>query len=600
MQVDALVGFNGLAREGRFAPILVSIANAGTSIPVDVRLVVSWGSSLRGTTDGRVFTRQSVLGGGATRRIPFLVPLPPDARSLDLSVSSQGSVLAHQSIDLRGQVSRDRIVVGVASELSLDSITALSDDTGNVRVVYPRIDDLPESWAAYDGVDMVVVHDTSFQQLRSSQVSALERWVVTGGALVLTGGAAGLQHADAGFGGLMPVRVTGLVTRTALPAVARLAGAPRAPRGSIVVAQSLVTTGRTLARDGDLPLVVERRLGRGSVWFLAFDPTLPPFPGWGGTLALWRLMASRDRQPTLPADSHAPLDDPWLRVMLASPGMAVPSVILVLALVALYCALLFPLTVGRLLRGMKTRLRIALLLLIPLLAGAGSWIAFDKVIFRAAPRSIDAALVEMRSGDGQALVTERVGIVASRPGTVDIAAGIHELPVSEISLRLAGAAARTPPPPGFAVAAGDATTLSGIAVGRYGTRLLLLQDVVPMPVTARAVRAGSEVAVTVSNDSARALQSCFFWTGGRGYRLGDIPANGVARASFALEDGVAPQALRVVDDATRAALWNLVAPGVSGPAVIGWLDDSALALRVGGADAVDGRAPLSLLVVESE
>jgi hypothetical protein len=104
----------------------------------------------------------------------------------------------------------------------------------------------------------------------------------------------------------------------------------------------------------------------------------------------------------------------------------------------------------------------------------------------------------------------------------------------------------------------------------------------------------------VGNASARALQSCFFWTNGRGYRLGDIPPNGVVRASFALEGAVDLQALRVVDDPTRAALWNLVAPGVSGPAVVGWLDGSALALRVGGAEPVNAQAPLSLLVVEPE
>ena len=43
-----------------------------------------------------------------------------------------------------------------------------------------------------------------------------------------------------------------------------------------------------------------------------------------------------------------------------------------------------------------------------------------------------------------------------------------------------------------------------------------------------------------------------------------------------------------------------MAPGVSGPAVVGWLDGSALALRVGGAETVDGHAPLSLVVVEPE
>ena len=562
-----------------------------------MRLEVHYGSSLRGTQDGRVFTRQGVLGGGATHRLSFLVPLPADARLLDLSVSSQGVELARQSVDLRPQMTRDRIIAAIAGELSLDSIAGLSDDTGNVRVVYPRIDDLPDTWAAWDGIDMVVVHDTYFQQLRASQVSALERWVVSGGTVVFTGGAAGLSHADAGLARLLPVSVTGLTTRGALPSVARLAGVPRAPRGTIVLADARVSEGEILAGDADLPLIVERRLGRGAVWFIAFDPTLAPFPGWEGMLPLWRLIASKDRQPTLLAESCAPLDDPWMRVMIGSPALALPSVFFLFIFAGCYCALLFPLLGGRFLRGMKSGLRIALLLVIPLLACSGGWIFFNTVFFRAGPRALDAALVEMRSGDGLALVTERIGIVTSRAGVVDVFAGTHDLPVDELSLRLVGSAARNAHPAGFTVSLDGTAHITSVALDRYGSRLLVLHDVMPMPVTARAARTGSVVSVTVSNASARVLLGCFFWTGSMGYRLGDIPPNARVSRSFETEDSVDP---RVVDDPTRAALWSLLSQGVSGPVIAGWLDGSPLPLAFRGADPVSGVPSLSLVLVEPE
>jgi hypothetical protein len=600
LQTDVLVGFNGQAREDRFAPIIVSIANAGTRTTVDVRLEVSWGSSLRARQDSRVFTRESVLGGGATRRLSFLVPLPSDVRSLDLIVSSRGVELTRQRVDLRAQVTRDRIVAVIASELALDSIAGLSDAAGDVRVVYPRIDDLPDAWAAWDGVDMVVVHDTYFQQLRAAQVSALERWVVTGGTVVVTGGAAGLQHAEAGLGRLLPVRVTGLTTRAALPSVARLAGVPRAPRGGIVLSDSRMTAGRLRAADGDLPLVVERRLGRGAVWFVAFDPARAPFSGWEGMLPLWRLMASRDRQATLLAEPRAPLDDPWWRVMIGSPALAIPSVLIALACAGLYCALLVPLLGGRFLRGMRSGLRIALLLAIPLLACGGSWIVFDRLYFRANPRFVDASLVELHSGDSLAMVTEKIGIVTARAGVVAISTGARDLPVDELSLRPAPSAARNTPPAGFAVMLGDEMRIQGVAVGRYGSRLLVLRDVVPMPITARATRAGSTLSVTLANASARALLGCFLWTGGRGYPLGEVPPNGVVSRSFEPGDSLETHDARVVTDPTRAALWHIMAPSVNGSVIAGWLDGSPLPLDFDGGAPVKGLPPLSLVLVETE
>ena len=131
---------------------------------------------------------------GSTRRFPFLIPVPRNVRTLRATVSSAGSELGSVQIELRQLATTSRIIAGISSELSLDSLSALGS-AGAVRVVYPRLDDLPQSWAGYDGVDAVIVHDTSFQQLRSDQVAALEGWVATGGALVFTGGAAALQHA---------------------------------------------------------------------------------------------------------------------------------------------------------------------------------------------------------------------------------------------------------------------------------------------------------------------------------------------------------------------------------------------------------------------
>jgi hypothetical protein len=289
-----------------------------------------------------------------------------------------------------------------------------------------------------------------------------------------------------------------------------------------------------------------------------------------------------------------------MRVMIGSPALAIPSVLIALACAGLYCALLIPLLGGRLLRGMRSGLRIALLLAIPLLACGGSWIVFDRLFFRADPRFVTASLVELRSGDSLALVTEKIGIVTARAGIVAISTGARDLPVDELSLRPAPPAARNAPPAGFAVTLGDEARITGVAVGRYGSRLLVLRDVVPMPVTARAARSGSALSVTLANSSARALLGCFLWTGGRGYPLGDVPPNDVVSRSFEPGDSLETNDARIMTDPTRAALWRIMAQSVNGTVIAGWLDGSPLPLAFEGAAPVKGLPPLSLVLVETE
>jgi hypothetical protein len=156
VRCDTLLGWNGVIREGRFVPLLVSVENSGAKLQAVVRVEVTWGG-LRGFVAQRSFTRQAFLPGGATRRIPFVVPLARGARSLRVAVAADGAEVARQEVDLRSLATTDRLVAGISSELSLDMVSALSGPNEAVRLVYPRVDDLPESWAGYDAVDMVVV-----------------------------------------------------------------------------------------------------------------------------------------------------------------------------------------------------------------------------------------------------------------------------------------------------------------------------------------------------------------------------------------------------------------------------------------------------------
>ena len=567
----------------------MSVENTGARLQALVRVEVTWGG-LRGAVTQRSFTREAFLPGGATRRIPFVIPIPRGARSLKIAVSANGVEVSHQEVDLRALATSDRLVAGISSELSLDMVSALSGPDAPVRLVYPRVDDLPESWAGYDSVDMVVVHDTAFQQLRAAQAAALEGWVVTGGSLVFTGGTDALQLGAAGLGRLLPVQITGLREREDLPSLAAFLGRPRGPRGRMVIAESKVTTGVALSSQDGVPTVVKRRLGRGAVWFTAFDPTLAPLDSWEGSLALWRRLSESDRQPALGAFAGSAVDDPWIKPLLGNPPLGFPGSLAALAFAGGYLLLLLPLLSARVSRRLRARLRATLLLCVAAAAGCAGWLMFNRELFRSDARILDAARVEVGSGDGMAYVTEKIGLFGVQAGSIELHLSTADVAVDE-AVRI-GIPARTgsPPDPGFVIDTGRETTIRRISFGRFGSRLLVLNAVIPMPLEASVSGSPGSLVLSFSNGSARPLRRCFLVHAGRGYLVGDVaPAETITR-TFAPADGLLmsdPGArLRVAGDARQAAFLDQSAaeagagrpPSFEGADLLaGWVDDPMIA-----------------------
>ena len=556
VRCDALLGWNGVVREGCFAPLLVSVENSGARLQALVRVDVIWGG-LRGAVTQRSFTRQAFLPGGATRRIPFVVPILRGARSLTIAVSSNDVEVARQEVDLRALATSDHLVAGISSELSLDMVSGLSGPDAPVRLVYPRVDDLPESWAGYDSVDMVVVHDTAFQQLRAAQAAALEAWVATGGSLVFTGGTDALQLGGAGLGRLLPVEITGLRERDGLPSLAAFLGLPRGPRGRMVIAESKVTTGAVMSSQDGVPTIVKRRLGRGAVWFTAFDPTLAPLDSWEGSPALWRRLSENDRQPVLGTFSSSAADDPWMKPLLGNPPLGFPGSLAALAFAGGYLLLLLPLLSARVSGRLRARLRAALLLCVVAAAACAGWLLFNRELFRSDARILDAARADVGSGDGVARVTEKIGLFGVQAGSVELSLGTVDVAVDE-AVRI-GIPARpaSPPNPGFTMETGRETTIGGVSFGRFGSRLLVLNAVIPMPLEASVSGSAASLVLAVSNGSARLLRRCFLLHAGRGYLVGDVAPFETIRRTFAAADGLPmgnPAArLHVAGDPRRAS-----------------------------------------------
>ena len=197
-----------------------------------------------GTAAWLTLVRTVTVPQSGSRRISFVLPVPFNPRGLVVKVIradaprqagdpiGSDALLARQEVDLREASVVGGLVAVVSSELAFDWLALRSGDAGQARVAYPHPQNLPESWAAYDCVDAVIVRDTSSHRLRPSQADALRKWVFAGGTLVFTGGAPGLMLSASGLGELVPVEVTGREQAAARSFRSRRAGClPGALRG---------------------------------------------------------------------------------------------------------------------------------------------------------------------------------------------------------------------------------------------------------------------------------------------------------------------------------------------------------------------------------
>jgi hypothetical protein len=292
--------------------------------------------------------------------------------------------------------------------------------------------------------------------------------------------------------------------------------------------------------------------------------------------------------------------------------------LLVLAFVGAYVALLVPFFIGRVSQRVSTRARIVLLLALPLAASLVGWLAFNRTLFRPGAQALEASTVEMVSGDGLALVTEKLGFftaqaascafdVAGADSIVDEAspvgnaAHLFAAPASPAAGDATGAqnTTGTQGAEGILIDAGRTTTVRNISLGRFGSRLFLLKAVIALPVRVFV----SESECVVANASPWALRGCFLSRNGRGYALGDVAPGATVRLSLGAAEAVGlPSGLAQVAGSARKAdfISQAAVQGGETTMVRGWLDEPALAVRLDGAGRIPSRPPLTLLTVETQ
>lgn len=215
--VSAEVAFGGLYRPGRSVVTLVDLENRGPERAVELRL-----ESVDVTRSLRVD-----LGARARKRVQVVAPAPSLGRSWKVRVvdpkTKERLGAAAPKMKRAEEGYTTAAFVGKRppgfrdGELDLNDPKALEDPNllnvglnGYWRVGRGAVGDLPEAHEGYEPLDVLYWSNPRYDQLAPTQVSALERWVFSGGHLVVAVDEGWESVARSGLGRLLPMELTGV------------------------------------------------------------------------------------------------------------------------------------------------------------------------------------------------------------------------------------------------------------------------------------------------------------------------------------------------------------------------------------------------------
>ena len=348
ISVEVEVGFDGKARIGNWTPVAVQMENQGSDFAGEVHVLGMRDQSVRYVAD-------IVLPRNSRKRVTLYVPYLTATPRLYVELVSGGKAVASLQTRVNLVGAADLFVGVVGQRTGAWNLLTTLDLPGESReVVVASIspDSFPQRTEGLDAFDVIVLGDANVQALSSEMLDTLEGWVAGGGTLVLPGGPQEGTNLRGLPGQLMPVVIAGSTELENTSALERLGQEPFPSTYPLRVIVSRAVSGRVLAQEGEVPLVVLSRYGQGGVLFLAFDPAAQPLAGWAGMPQMLRELLFQSLPPSLILSDQSQRGAP-LGAMLQGgyysytavanlPALELPSINLLLGLIACYIVLAGP------------------------------------------------------------------------------------------------------------------------------------------------------------------------------------------------------------------------------------------------------------------
>jgi hypothetical protein len=523
--MDARVGFDGFCKDGQWLPIHVEVENTGADLDVTVKAAYTNGN------DGETSTSIDVaLAAGSRKEFFLYIFMQGFAREFRVSVMDGKRVL--ETVNLTSNcLTAENMVIGVISDTpaAFDVLSDVKPLAGFTRLAHLTVSDLPDKAQAWSTLDALVISNVDTGILTPEQKDALETWIASGGKLFVAGGLR-WQETVAGINEFLPIDVKRTQTAFDLSELqAYVEDQSPLEAGAVLSVGAKREGAQVLVEQDGVPLLVQKQLGFGSVYFFAADPALEPLSDWEGMSDLYlRLLAYRAPTPRW-FNGAAWYNYNASQALGAIPQLGLPSVMYVICLLGLYVIIIGPLNFLLLRRAKRRELA---WVTIPVLVAVFSCLAYGTGFFFRGTTPILNRLVLAQAWDGvdQARVRALVGVYSPLRARYDLEAALNFLPSP-----FAGENGNIQANGNWAlVQNGTETILPDVRVEIGGMKAVTLDGKIPsLPITHDLVlevgRTNPSLSGTIVNQSDFILRDAYLITPSGWNSLGDI---GAGRSKF--------------------------------------------------------------------
>jgi hypothetical protein len=349
--IKANAGLDGFCKMDEWLPVHVTVENTGTD--VNARVQTSYKNSTGGqTVDGVDMSLPS------TSRKEFFLYVTPQGlmRTFNVSVLDGKKVLAKSNININCS-SDPTTLFGVVTDnpSNFSMLNNVRPLTGVTRTAQLNISDLPDQAQGWGILDALVLSNADTGTLSPEQKSSLKLWVANGGKLFVTGGIQ-WQSTAAGLNDLLPIQLTSTKNVTGLSALSVYAVDSDPLEAESILATGAAETGTNiLVEQNGVPVLIEKQIGYGKIYYFAADPGLQPLNDWTGMQDIYEhLLAVKSPKPSW---AHGTWDTYQASAALATlPELALPSFFYICGWLGLYIAVIGPINYFVLRRMKRTEL----------------------------------------------------------------------------------------------------------------------------------------------------------------------------------------------------------------------------------------------------
>ncbi|HBY99316.1 MAG TPA: hypothetical protein DEP84_36150 [Chloroflexi bacterium] len=525
--------YNGAVKYGEWLPIRVRLENSGADVRgrVQVRIgsagqrAVTHAQAVELPRGARKDVTLYVLPNTFTRRVT--VEFVADGQPRDGEPLRQAEVAVQPVPNIR-LVSA--AISGGGEGLDALAGLKLTSRRNDSLLVPLTLDTLPERAEGLRTLDVLVITGVDTGGLAPAQQAALTEWVTLGGTLVLGGGPNAARTLTGVPGALQPVRLTGDLALERLTALEQVAGEPIRVAGPFPTAQGvpLPESSVRVEQEG-LPLVVGRRVGQGTVLWLALDPALSPFDAWAGAGAFWATLLDEIAPYPfdLPPDvSPRQMSSEQIGYALTNlPSLDLPSLRLLVPLLLVYIVVVGPLNYLVLRWQRRLELGWITIPVVTLLFSAGAYaIGFQLRGGDVIINQVSTIQLQANNQRGASYVRSFVGIFS--PARRDYSV---ELPgdVLVSALNLQGNPFGPDSPAGggreLLILQGQPTTVQGLSVNQWSMQSFMVESVDPTAAVEAALSThGATIVGTIKNASNQMWRDAVLAEGSQFQRLGDL------------------------------------------------------------------------------